>query len=593
MMIDEGYLRHEDGRWLPAVEIGPLAVPPTIQALLAARLDHLDPNERAVVEPASVVGYEFQADAVRYLEPEPLREELPAHLAALTEKQLVRPDLSRPADEEAYRFRHLLIRDTAYERLLKRARATLHERFVEWADRVNQDRAAEYEEILGYHLEQAYRYLAELGPLDDHGRAVGADAASRLGSAGLRALARGDMAAAKSLLVRAAGLRPSKDPARLDLLPSVGEALFHAGEFAEAEAVLEEAIAAAADSGGRRIEAHAKLVRLLVRLHIGETAQWGEEAIVDTNEAIAIFEQLGDHTGLARAWRYLGYAHGNACRWGDMAIALARALEHARLASDARQQAWSATGYAAALLYGPTPVDEAIERCQSIVEQIADDRQAQGLVLAYLAQLEAMQGRFDEARALYGEARSLLEDLGAHVEAASVSLHSARVEMLAGDLATARAELSHGYETLERLGDKYFRPTLAGWLAKVLHEQELTDEAEGYTTEAEALAAADDVGSQALWRSARAKILARRGLLEAAVLLSDEAIELLARTDATLLQADALHDRAEVLSASGRDEEARAALEEAARLAESKGSLADAARSRQLLQELKTKPLVS
>jgi class 3 adenylate cyclase len=124
MMIDEGYLRREDGRWAPAVEIGRLAVPPTIQALLASRLDHLEPNERAVVEPASVVGYEFQADAVRYLEPEPLRDELPAHLAALTEKQLVRPDLSRPIDEEGYRFRHILIRDTAYERLLKRAHST-------------------------------------------------------------------------------------------------------------------------------------------------------------------------------------------------------------------------------------------------------------------------------------------------------------------------------------------------------------------------------------------------------------------------------------------------------------------------------------
>src|SRR5207247_5891416 len=159
-----------------------------------------------------------------------------------------------------------------------------------------------------------------------------------------------------------------------------------------AETVLEEAIALAADSGDGQIEAHAKLARLLVRLHLGETSQWAEEAILDSNAAIATFEELEDHTGLARAWRYLGYTHGNAFRWGDMALALSRALDYARLASDARQQAWSATGYAVALLYGPTHVEEAIRRSEQIVEQMGDDRQAYGQVLSYLAHLDAMRG---------------------------------------------------------------------------------------------------------------------------------------------------------------------------------------------------------
>src|SRR5207247_4086747 len=141
-----------------------------------------------------------------------------------------------------------------------------------------------YEEILGYHLEQAYRYLAELGPLDEQGREIGRDASGRLGAAGMRALTRGDMSAAKNLLMRAAELVPAKEPERLRLLPSLGEALFHAGDFPEADGVLEEAIATSEASGERRIEAHAKLVRLLVRLHLGETSQWGEPAILDTNE---------------------------------------------------------------------------------------------------------------------------------------------------------------------------------------------------------------------------------------------------------------------------------------------------------------------
>ena len=186
----------------------------------------------------------------------------------------------------------------------------------------------------------------------------------------------------------------------------------------------------------------------------------------------------------------------------------------------------------------------------------------------------------------------MLEDLGATVRAAEVSLNSGRVELLAGDLTAARTELSDGYETLERLGDKYFRPTVAARLAKVLYEQGLVDEAEHYATEAEALAAADDIYSQALWRSVRSMILARRGLPEAAVELSDQAIELLARTDATQLQAEVLYDRAEMLHGSGREDDAMTALAEAARVAQSKGSLADAERSRKLRWQLTTKPLV-
>jgi predicted ATPase len=586
MLIDDGKLRFLDGRWQPAGEMDALSVPPTIHALLAARLDQLEPSERAVLEPASVVGHVFPDAAVRELVAEDLRESVEDKLAALELKQFVRPDPSQPAEEEWHRFSHILIRDTAYERLLKRARASLHERFVQWADRVNRDRAAEYEEILGYHLEQAYRYLSELGPLDEHGREVGADAGRRLRAAGLRALTRGDVGAAKNLLGRATALLPALGQERLELLPSYGQALFQTGDFTAAEAVLEEAIAGSQALGAQGIAAHATLVRLLVRLHSGAAEQWNDEAIIETNEAIAVFDSLGDYEGLARAWRYLGYAHGNACRFGDMAAAVAHALENARLAGDARQYAWSAKDYAAALLYGPTPVEEAIERCKQIMGEIADDRQAHGLVLAHLAQLEAMRQRFGEARALYRSARTLLEDLGAHVMAASVSLHSARVELLAGDLAAAHNELSYGYEALERVGDRYFRPTLAAWLARVLYEQGRLSEAEAYTQTAEALAADDDVFSQALWRSARAKILTRLGNWDEAIGLSDEALALLARTDATVLRADALHDHAQVLHAHRRGHEAHGALADAIRLAESKGSLADAQRLRGLLREL-------
>ena len=171
--------------------------------------------------------------------------------------------------ERRYRFGHILIRDATYRGLLKASRAVLHERFVAWADRVNQDRdrAVEYEEILGYHLEQAYTCLSELGPLDDHGRQLGVRAAARLSSAGQRAFARGDMPAAANLLRRAVALLPHDSHDRLARLPDLAEAMMAIGEFAWAETFLDEAIETAGRRGERALRASARLLRLRVRSH--------------------------------------------------------------------------------------------------------------------------------------------------------------------------------------------------------------------------------------------------------------------------------------------------------------------------------------
>src|SRR3970282_1017545 len=236
MLIDEKLLRFEDGRWAALSDLAHLAVPPTIHALLASPLHPLFAEARSVLARASVIGRVFPQDAVEHLAPDEIRPQVTATLAGLTGKQFVRPDLSA-VDEVRFRFNHALIREAGYNGLLKRARALFHERFVEWADLVNRERGREmeYEEILGYHLEQAHRYLSELGPLDDHGRELGFSAATRLSSAGRRGFARGDMPAAAGLLHTSAVLSPDDEPRRLELLPSLGEALMEIGEFAPAE----------------------------------------------------------------------------------------------------------------------------------------------------------------------------------------------------------------------------------------------------------------------------------------------------------------------------------------------------------------------
>jgi ATP/maltotriose-dependent transcriptional regulator MalT len=226
-------------------------------------------------------------------------------------------------------------------------------------------------------------------------------------------------------------------------------------------------------------------------------------------------------------------------------------------------------------------VPEAIRRCEEIVVEAEGDRHTEGLARSMLAYLYAMNGDFDGARRLYTGARALLEELGRTVVAASTSLASCGVEMLAGDPVAAELELRRDYAALEELGETYFRSTIAGELARVLYVQARYDEANAMSREAEALSAEDDIASQALWRSVRAKVSARHGALDEALRLSKEACDLIGRTDANVTKAEILADRAEVLRLAERDEEAATALEEAVTLLDAKGNVvaADAVRS--------------
>lgn len=587
MMIEEGLLRREGETWVAAGDLSTVSMPPSIHALLAARLESLGPEEREVIDAASVIGQVFHRGAVRELVSDAVRERVPALLEALEGKRLVKPVPTEVASERTYRFGHILIRDAAYRGLLKRSRAVLHERFVAWADRVNRDadRAVEYEEILGYHLEQAQRCLVELGPLDEHGRALGIRAAARLSSAGGRAFSRGDMPAAANLLRRAVALQPDGAEDRLRLVPDLAEALMAIGEFAWAETFLDEAIELAPAAGDRGLAASARLLRIRVRSHSAAPEEWTEQLVADAARGVPLLESSGDHVELARAFRMLAWAYGTACRYGDAGEAASQAMEHATMGGDDRQRLHAASQYAIAALYGPMPVPEAIDRCTEIVADAVEDRRTQGLVMSMLSGLRAMHGDFDVARSLYGEARLMLSELGRSVAAASTSQQSCTVEMLAGDPAAAERELRRDFEVLAEMGERYFRSTAAGELARAVYAQGRYAEAEELTRLAEELAADDDLTSQALWRAVRAKALARKGLAREAEALGREALALLGATDALVLQADALQDLAEVASIGGTTDP-REHLEEALALLERKDDVVSVERVRTSLRAL-------
>jgi tetratricopeptide (TPR) repeat protein len=547
-----------------------LAIPPSIQALLAARLDRLAPREREVAEGASVVGLRFATGAVEHLVSEAARPQIDDLLASLVTKRFIEENPG--AEDERFRFSHVLVKDAVYQGMLKRTRATLHERFVEWADRVNRDRerATEFEEILGYHLEQAFRYLAELGPLDEHGEALGRGATARLSAAGRRAFTRGDMPAAANLLRRAAELSPEDDPDRLALLPSLGEAFLEIGEFAWAEVYLEQARRA----DDPAVVAKARLLGALVAAYAGSGTDTTRGVIEAASKAIETFEERGDESGLATAYRLLAWAHGTACHFGQAAEAAEQAVAHARAAGDERQRTRAAASYAIAALHGPTPVAEAIEHCREILEQSGDDHRLNGLVTSLLAPLEAMRGDFDRARTHARTARTTLQELGARVLAASTSQETSVVEMLAGNPAEAVRQLQDDYDELTRMGERYLLSTIAGELARAHCLAGDLDAAFEMTRVAEELSAEDDIGSQALWRSVRARVLAHRdGDLTEAIRLASAAVGILSESDVLVRQADALLDLADILRLAGSPEPATKSLDEAAALLERKGNV--------------------
>ncbi|MBA3586091.1 MAG: AAA family ATPase [Chloroflexi bacterium] len=585
MLVDSGQLRRSGDGWEAAVDLRDLAVPPTIQALVAARLDLLASDERAVIEPASVAGLEFAVDAVRALVPDGLVDRVSSHLLEIERKQLIRSARSTSFDEDGYRFHHGMIRDAAYQNLLKRARSKLHEQFVTWADRVNaeRDRGGEYDEILAYHLEQAHRYLGELGPLDAHGRALGLQASGRLGVAGRRAMNRGDMPAAANLLRRAAAVI-DESPDKLELLIDLGEALSEMGSFAEAEGVLTEAHEAAQRMSDERLLAKTRVARLAAQLYTAAEG-WTSHADEAFAAALPTFEAAEDHDGLALAWRLRFGRHGMAMRFGEAAEAAERVVAHARVARNRRYETRGASGYAQSVLLGPTPVPEAIERCRQLLAEVETDRHASAFIRTALAQLEAMDNRIDEARTLYDEAVTQLRELGSAVLAASSSIDSAQIEFLAGDLVAAERLLRADHDALTAMGERSLLPSVDGRLARVLYALERFEEAEAIARSAQSMSMDDDLDAQAMWRSVLAMIVARKGETDAAVRMARDAVELRRRSDAIIYLADTLTDLGEVLRFTGREDEVLAVRTEALRLYEQKGDVVSAGRVRALLAE--------
>ncbi|TIS56678.1 BTAD domain-containing putative transcriptional regulator [Mesorhizobium sp.] len=570
MLVDDKRLA-DDGRWVGADDVSVLRVPQTINSLLAARLESLPVEERELLERASVEGTMFHRGAIGELAPELRAHSIEDSLAKLVRRDLIRPDRSSLADDEAYRFRHHLIREAAYASLPQEIRAEMHERFASWLEQKAGERVREYEEIAGYHLEQAYRYRTAFRSADSHAAFLASGAAERLETAGRRALGRGDLPAAIGLFERARDLLALDEPRRAALLLDLGAALIEAGRLPDADIVLAEARQLAAVAQDECADSRALVQQQFLQLlHVTEGG--AEEAERAVQQVIPVFERCGDHYGLCSARRLEAWLHWNDARAADAAEAWERAATHASLAGDDHARSEILTWIASSLWFGPTPVLEGIARCEKIRSEVSGHLESEALVLRHLGGLHAMNGDFELARSLVATSNAVFDELGLTLNAAT-SHNEAVIEMLAGDPAAAETSLHVGFDALTRMGEQAFLSTTAAFLARAVFAQERDDEAEDLAQLSAKLSAAGDLLTQVLWRGVRARILARRGQLEEAETLAREAVLLAERTDFLAHHGDTLVDLAHILQGAGREHEAAAAAAEGLHLHEKKGNL--------------------
>jgi class 3 adenylate cyclase/tetratricopeptide (TPR) repeat protein len=580
MLVDDGILTRTDEGWAVAGDLSALLVPPTVSALLAARLDRLSEPEREVIGRAAVVGKVFEEAAVAELSAASVRPSLQRNLLALVRKELIRPDQSSP-DDDVYQFRHLLIRDAAYAALSKELRAELHARFADWLVSAAGEHGGEYDEIVAYHLEQAYRYRAELAPSDPATATLRERAVELLTALGRRAYGRSDMRSAQSIISRALAITRTGDPRQRELLLVLGEARYLGGQLDEAERSFSQASELAAAQADPSAEMRARMQLEFVRSRRDPAYDWGRLATL-LDESQAVFEHSHDDGGLARLWDLRSEEYLMAGRWERAGEAAKRAYAYAVAAGETQLIHRPEMMRCNAWYHGSTPVPEALAKIGAIFEQEPDSLRLAPL-LSWLGNLHVMDGRVAEGVAQARAGRAAFAELGMGLMAAATAMELGYALTLAGDQDAAIAELREGAAALSRMGEKGMLSTVVGQLAVALARAGEIDEAEVQARGAREATTEADVISQIVWRHALALVAAARGEHEPARQLATEALQFAMGTDDLSTQGDAFVVLADVLDASGAGGEARERRREALEHYERKGNRLQAAEVRRTL----------
>ena len=585
MLIDDGSLARDGDRWVATGPLVDLRVPPTIQALLAARLEQLTGEERAAIQRAAVCGKQFHVGAVAALLDGDGRDVRPT-LMSLVRRDLIRPDRSMLAGEDAFRFRHQLIRDAAYDAAPKALRAELHERYADWLEDVGEARVEEFEEILAYHLEQAHRLLSSLGPLHDAGRELALRAAGHYTASARRASDRSDDRAAATLFRHAADLLPEGHPDRPRALYDVGRASLRGLDPPVAFAALDEAVVAAAASGQRSIEWMARIDRGYMQQMIDPLGFTTDDLRAELAAARVELESGDDEEALTVLWVGLVQVEWMPCRFDAAREAAIRAVEHARRTGDRSLVMDAMTLRLATELLGSTSPAEGWPSIEEAVTELGRDGLIGHVVTVHEACLHAMTGDFARAREGIREAAALAERFGSQLWASAIYEFGGHIEEMAGDQEAAERSFREECELHRRMGDEGHGSTSAAYLAVVLCRLGRFDEAEELATIAHTTGADDDLSTQASARSAQALVRSAQGEHEEARRLAREAVDLYAGAQSPWFHGDTLMVLSEVSRAAGLREDAADAARAALAAYERKGHKPGMASARALIEEV-------
>jgi class 3 adenylate cyclase/tetratricopeptide (TPR) repeat protein len=557
---------------------GEIAVPPTIHALLQARIDSLETDVRVVMERGAVEGEVFHRGAVAVLAPEPVRQEVEEHLTTLVRKELIRSTAPTFPDDEGFRFRHLLIRDAAYESLPKATRAELHERFAEW---LSAQDLIERDEIVGYHLEQAHRYRAELDPHDPTLAGLAARASDHLAAAGRVAMDRGDFNAGRSLFRRASAILAEDDPRRLALTPDLAIALLESEDLDEARAALARARLAADPV----IAATATVIESSFDF-LGAGSIPTDVRLARLDDAYQVLSAAEDDEALGYYYWGLAGERWVSLQAQETVAACERGLVHFRRAGIHRRTDDLLWWVRSAYVFGPTPVAEAIERVRALQEEAGDAMALQAGAATTLGRLLATQGDFVRARELYQFGRDFYISSGMTVSAGGVTMHGAWIEERAGDLAAAVELLRLGASELEALGNMAFYSTVAIYLAECLYLDGRLDEVRRWRDASLAASPEGDLVNVVYAEALEGCLLSHEERHEEADALLRGALDRSRTTDYYFVRAEIPLFHAEVLSRAGDAEGAARSAAHGLGFLEAKGDVAGLARARERLDRL-------
>jgi predicted ATPase/class 3 adenylate cyclase len=528
-------------------------IPDSIQALIAARIDRLPIDEKRLLQHASVVGRVFWPGPLEQRDPD---TDIAGLLDALVAREFVtREERSTISGEQAFRFKHVLIRDVAYSALSKGERAELHAGFAGWlAERAGD----ELLEIRAYHLDQAVCLHIDLdGSAPDDLRV---DAAVALEGAGRRALQREAFQTARKQLVRALELEPTLRRRYL-----AAHAAWRLVDIATVTDEMQRVAAEAVAAGETRIQARALTA-------LAETALYGS---ADVDQARALIAQagevLGDDEDVDARFDVYSVARVIASWVGDLEEAQRtsrEALEFARVAGRKDLQAMTIHTLAtdAIVRLDVAEAESLVEQAQELAEESGSIR-ARSAVIGTQAWLDEIRDRPEDAERLYRELNQLYTDIGHAAGAGATQMYLGRLLQASGQTARAEAALREAVRILTRIGDRGRLCEAQRQLAQTLVVQGKLDEAERLALQALKTVGPEDRLSVWTTQMALGVVRAAQGRDGEAEQLLRDSVDAFVETGYRFAELEALGYLARFLRDRGRDDEAAAYEERAFALA--------------------------